>query len=73
MSRGTPHISLRIAPDVLAGIDQAVDLLRKTKGDDEYNRTAFIMHAIEEKLAKLERGRRSNRKARPADADTPAS
>jgi len=62
MNRGTPHISLRIAPEVLECIDRAVHILRGSKNNRRYNRTVFILDAIREKIEKLQRGRESSSK-----------
>ena len=69
MSRGTPHISLRIDPAVLAAIDAEVERVNRSKGDQAYNRTTFILHAVHEKVEKLKRGRNRRRPAQDDDGD----
>ena len=68
MSRGTRITPLRIPPAMLERIDQALAKSNRVRGDQPYNRTSWIMHAIAEKLAKLERSRRATRKPKKAAA-----
>jgi hypothetical protein len=56
---------LRLSDEILARIDQAIAGTNKARGT-AYNRTSWIRHAIEEKLAKLQRGKNHARKVREA-------
>jgi hypothetical protein len=80
MSRGTRITPLRLPPDLLAQIDLAIASNNVYRVAQDYNRTSWIVQAIKERLAKLERSRsgRHKRKATaaaveeiPADEDPP--
>jgi len=62
MTRGTPLTPLRPVPELLARIYAEVEPQNLIKRGKPYNRSSWIRHAIEEKLAKLERTRTSTRK-----------
>lgn len=69
MSRGTKHTILRLAPELLARIHEAIDQNNSRRADEPYNLTSWIRQAIEERLAKLERGRKANERKRKGAAD----
>lgn len=61
MSRGTPLTPLRLSTELLARIDAEVARQNETRIGEPYNRTSWIRQAIEERLAKLARGRGEGR------------
>lgn len=62
MSRGTPLTPLRLSAELLDRIDAEVERQNRTRAEEPYNRTSWIRQAIEERLAKLERGRKAGQK-----------
>lgn len=67
MSKGNPKIIIRVSPDTLAKIREAIDSNNVRRGAEPYDLSGWIRQAIEERLAKLERGRKgSGRKVKPA-------
>lgn len=69
MSRGTKHTIMRLAPELLERIHKAIDQNNSRRGEQPYNLTSWIRKAIEERLAKLERGRLANEKKKKGAAD----
>ncbi len=57
-------ILLRLPPDLLARVEVAIASANQRRTEEEYNVQGWIRQAIEEKLAKLERGRRKKKKQR---------
>ncbi len=57
MSKGSPIVPVRILPDLLAEMDAEVARLNTRRAAEPWNRTAFIVAAINERLDKLSRGR----------------
>jgi hypothetical protein len=55
MSKGSPLLSLRIPAELLGLVDQAIARSVYTRKDGPWNRSSFILAAIEEKLAKMAR------------------
>ena len=67
MAKGNPRVILRIAPITLEAIHAAIDGANVNRKDAPYDVSAWIRHAIDEKLQKLARGRAKSRKAEPTD------
>lgn len=63
-SKGTPITCLRIPPDLLDQIDQAIARAADHLPDEPYTRTSWIISAIKEKLRHQERGRKRARRRR---------
>lgn len=59
MSRGTKITPLRLSPELLSRIHAAIDSNNMRRSEEPYDLTGWIRQAIEERLAKLERGRKS--------------
>lgn len=69
MSRGTRITPLRLSDELLERIQAAIDSNNARRGNKPYNVTSWIRMAIEERLDKLERGRKGRAaKKAPAEA-----
>jgi predicted DNA-binding protein len=70
-TKGTPLTPFRLSDELLERIDRAVASANKTGRKVPYNRATWVRHALEEKLAKLDRSRRkrSEEPAPPAPAE----
>ena len=66
MSQGSPVIQVRVPRHILAQVDEVMARVNATRTEEEYTRSSFVLSAIQEKLAKMERGRRKRPKAQPA-------
>lgn len=65
--RGKRIIPIRLADELVEQIDQAIASNNDRRADAPYDRTAWIIQAIKERLDKLARGRKAaKRKAGPA-------
>jgi hypothetical protein len=63
MSKGSPIVPIRFADaELLAQIDAAVDSSVINRKDEPWTRTSFILSAVREKLAHMERARKSRKK-----------
>lgn len=62
-TRGTRITPLRLKPDLVAQIKAAYAAANLTRREEPYNLTSWIVQAITEKLAKLERGRKPRHRA----------
>lgn len=70
MGRGTTITPLRLSTAMLDRIRAAIDSNNKRRSDEPYDLSMWIRQAIEERLAKLERGRKDAKQpAKPAEAD----
>lgn len=69
MSRGTRITPLRLSDELIARIHAAIASNNKSRREEEYNLTSWIRQAIEERLAKLERGRKAAVKKRTVAED----
>ena len=67
MSKGSPIISVRIPEPILAKLDKAMDRINTRRKDMPYTRHAFILAAIMDKLAHIERSRRRAKRERDDD------
>lgn len=68
MSLGTKIVPVRVPPGLLEQIDQAVSASQDLRFEGGHTRSSWIIHAIRQKLAHMER----SRKPRRAKASTPA-
>jgi Arc/MetJ-type ribon-helix-helix transcriptional regulator len=68
-SRGSPVVPIRIPPDLLRRIDEAIASNNAVRPGEAYDRSEWIRKAIEERLAKQARGRRKGRGRATAAAD----
>lgn len=66
MSKGTKIITLRLPPGIEEDMDIQIEQRNEWTKDAPWNRTAFILAAIREKLAHMQRSRR--KKGRGAKA-----
>jgi hypothetical protein len=64
MSKGSPIISLRLSPLVLAAVDAAIERGNKYRTAAPWTRTAWIHAAIHEKLAHSIRSNRPKKSRR---------
>ncbi len=71
MSKGSPIVTFRIKPALLARLTAYIEKSEDTRQvDGKWDRGAFIVKAIEEKLAKIERcARPKPKKLKPAIAE----
>jgi len=71
MSRGSPIVPVRIPAELLAEIGQVIDGRNERARGAPWTRSEFIVLALREKLAKMERSRSGRAKAagRRAGAD----
>jgi hypothetical protein len=67
-TKGSPIVPIRFADaDLLAAVDAAVESSVINRSGKPWTRTSFILAAVREKLAHLERSKRS-RVPKPADS-----
>jgi hypothetical protein len=66
MSYGSPIVKCRVAPLVLAAIETAIESANKTRKQAPYNLSTWLQAAIADKLDKLARRKKSDRKKRAA-------
>ena len=59
MSKGSQIISVRIPEPILAKLDKAMDRINTRRNDMPYNRQAFVLASIMDKIARIERSRGS--------------
>lgn len=62
MSKGSPFVAIRVPADLLAALDASVESCNHSRTEEPYDRSAWIRVAIRERLAKLARGRKPQRK-----------
>lgn len=62
MSKGNPIIKLRVTPELLDRIRKAIDQNNERRGDQPYDLSGWLRQAVEERLDKLERARKSGRR-----------
>ena len=62
MSRGSPVTPVRLPQELIDRIVAAYKRANLTRKEEPYTLSSFIRHAIEEKLAKMERGRSKKKK-----------
>lgn len=62
MSRGSPIVPIRIPSELLAEMDQVILRANEVRRGEPWGRTGFILSAVREKLAKMERSRASGGK-----------
>jgi len=55
MAKGSPVLSVRIPVELLALVDEVIARSADTRKDGPWNRSSFIVAAIEEKLEKMAR------------------
>lgn len=68
-SKGSPIVTLRIPADLLAQVERAVESNNDHRSGQPYDRTAWIIQAIRERLDKQRRGARGKARAgRPTEA-----
>jgi hypothetical protein len=67
MSRGSPVVVVRVPRALLAAINEAVGSANYHRPWNFYDRAKWLRRCVEEKLAKLARGRRPRR--RPTRAE----
>ncbi len=75
MSKGSPIVQLRIPPFLLAEMDAVMVRSSERRFEGAWTRSSWIVQAIIDRLAKIERGRsRRKRLAGPeaVEADPPA-
>lgn len=64
MSKGSPIIPTRIPTELLGEIDAAIERANRHRKGEALTRSSFLIAAVREKLAKMER----SRKRRPRQA-----
>ncbi len=69
MSKGSPIVPIRVPSDLLARIDQQIADSNPRRSAEPWTRSAFILSAVAEKLAKMERGRKTQRLVSPRAVD----
>jgi len=65
MSKGSPIVVVRVPQDLLTVLDSEIEVVNRSKAALKYDRSLFILTAVCEKLAHLERGRERKRKGKP--------
>lgn len=66
-SKGNPIVSARIPADLLDEVAELIERRNEWTHNEPWTLTGFIVDAIREKVAKMERSRRARRRKRPAD------
>lgn len=61
MSKGSPVVPIRIPATLLERIETQIAESNPRRKGEPWTRSAFILSAIEEKLAKMERSRKGSR------------
>lgn len=72
MGKGSPVIPIRFPVDLLAVVDQEVSRSADYRTDGPWTRSSFVLAAVREKLAKMERSRKWRRKPAGPRAAGPA-
>lgn len=67
MSKGSQIVPIRVPADLMAAMTIAIDRRNAVAAGEPWTRTGFIVTAIREKLAKMERSRGGRR--RPGGAN----
>jgi len=62
MSKGSPIVSLRVPQEMLDIVDNEIQIVNRSKVKQKFDRSLFILTAVCEKLAHLERGRRRSKR-----------
>lgn len=66
MAKGSPIVPVRVPEDTLKEIDDAVERSQTHRKKGGHTRTSFILEAVAEKFAKMERSRKwRSKKNRP--------
>lgn len=68
--RGSPRVSLRLTPLILARVKEEVQRLNYNPLVEQLTMTTYITQAIMEKIAHSERGRKTRKKAKKASTST---
>ena len=69
MSIGSPRMTVRIPADLLAAVDRQVESRNAVAHGEPWTRSAFIVAALREKLAKMQRSRTGRRRAAAEDRE----
>jgi hypothetical protein len=64
VSKGSPVVPMRIPSELLAEIERAIEGRNSRAPGEPWTRTGFIITAIREKLAKMERSRSGRKRSR---------
>lgn len=67
MSAGSPICPIRIPAALLAEIERVIENANERRKGEPWTRTAFILTAIREKVAKMERSRTWHKKQLAGD------
>lgn len=62
MSRGSPILTVRVSPELLAMVDDAIRRINARDLRGEIGRSQFVHLCIREQLKKMKRSRQSRRK-----------
>jgi len=69
VAKGSPIIPVRIPADLLGAIDRQIESRNAVAHGEPWTRSAFIVAALREKLAKMERSRSGRRRAAAEDRE----
>jgi len=69
MSIGSPRMTVRIPADLLAAVDRQVESRNAVAHGEPWTLSAFVVAALREKLAKMERSRSGRRRVTAEDRE----
>jgi len=62
-------VQLRIPPDLLAQIDRQIESCNRTRREEPYTRSSFIIASLVERFEKYGRARKAAKKRKPMTAE----